>query len=228
MKKKTGAEGFFDDGLTYLVKNKEGDLWGVRPKHIHFEVWTDTVDMMETCDFRFYSVEKVEVESTGRILVDEESKTAEVTKSPAGPTIEYKKKQFSDVAFFRLGYFDYLKLNTQNMLMKYEASKWFSIDLILDYDDQRASIYVNQQPLKSASFFTQREDKLDSGNALSIYGLSPGGTSKFRNIKMCESICPEQALLATEFTDLSGAMLSYGSSFSLLVGSCTLFMSLLA
>ena len=40
------------------------------------------------------------------------------------------------------------------MLMKYEDAKWYNIDLILDYDDQRASIYVNDKPLKSASFFT--------------------------------------------------------------------------
>ena len=144
MKKKTGAEGFFDDGLTYLVKNKEGNLWDVRPKHIHFEIWTDTAEEMETCDFRFYSVKKVEEESQGRLLESEPTeKKGVVTASPKGPTVEYKKVQFSDVAFFRLGYFDFLKLNTQNMLRKYEANKWFSVDIILDYDDQRASIYVN-------------------------------------------------------------------------------------
>ena len=68
------------------------------------------------------------------------------------------------------------------MLVKYEEKTWYKIDIILDYDDQRASIYVNDAPLKSSSFFTQRKDKLKSGNALSIYGLSPNGESKFRNI----------------------------------------------
>ena len=47
---------------------------------------------------------------------EEEKKAQEVTASPTGPNSLYKKKEFSDVAFFRLGYFDYLKLNTQNML----------------------------------------------------------------------------------------------------------------
>lgn len=105
---------------------------------------------METCDLRFYSVEKVEAEAERRRLEGdagepgqedigkledgdeepanddeaskdedeekEDKKTPEVTASPTGPSSLYKKKEFSDVAFFRLGYFDYLKLNTQNML----------------------------------------------------------------------------------------------------------------
>ena len=66
-----------------------------------------------------------------------------MTASPAGPSKLYKKKEISDVAFFRLGYFNYLKLNTQNMLQQYTGEKWYSIDLIFDYDEQRVSIYVD-------------------------------------------------------------------------------------
>ena len=47
--------------------------------------------------------------------------------------------EFSDVAFFRLGFFDYAKLNVQNMLARYEASKWYAVDLVIDWDDQRVS-----------------------------------------------------------------------------------------
>lgn len=60
MRKKSDAEGFFDDGLTYLFKDNQGELIDLRPKHIHFECLTKTAEEMETCDFRFYSVEKVE------------------------------------------------------------------------------------------------------------------------------------------------------------------------
>ena len=77
-----------------------------------------------------------------------------MTASPAGPNALYVKKEFSDIAFFRLGYFDYLKLNTQNMLLKYEAEKWYSVDLILNFEEQRVSIYVDNEPLKSDAFFT--------------------------------------------------------------------------
>ncbi len=63
------------------------------------------------------------------------------------------------------------------------------VDLWLNWDDQRASIYINDEPIKSAAFFTQRKDKLEHANALSIYGLSPGSTSKFRNITVCDGKC---------------------------------------
>ena len=156
---------------------------------------------METCNLRFYSVknvDKVSTESTGRRLEDEEegekegeedTKTTKITAAPTGPTDQYERIQFSDVALFRLGYFDFLKLNTQNMLMPYEADTWYNVDLILDRDEQRISIYVNDKPLKSDTYFTQRKDKLVGGNALSIYGLSPDSVSEFRNIQVCNDIC---------------------------------------
>ena len=62
MTKKTteeGAEGFYDDGLTYLFRDAASELIEVRPRHIHFEVQTKTATEMESCDFRFYSVEQV-------------------------------------------------------------------------------------------------------------------------------------------------------------------------
>lgn len=122
------------------------------------------------------------VDNEGKEKEEELEKKGIVTASPAGPNSLYVKKEFSDVAFFRLGYFDYLKLNTQNMLLKFEAEKWYTVDLVLNYDEQRVSIYVDNEPLKSDAFFTQRKEKLSNGNAVSIYGLSPLSNSKFRNI----------------------------------------------
>jgi len=115
-----------------------------------------------------------------------------VTAAPSGPTADFKKIEFSDIALFRLGYFDFMKLNTNNMLMQYSADEWYRVDLLLDYDEQRVSIFVNELPLESSSFFTKRKDKLASGNALSIYGLTPDGVSSFKNIKMCNEICPSR------------------------------------
>ena len=135
MKKDSGAEGFFDDGLTYVFRDlKTGELNEVRPRHIHFEVKTDTEEDMETCNFRLYTVEKVavpvedakpEAPNTTRRLQDEQLNDADmtfssnrkpVTAAPKGPNKDYKKVEFSDTAFFRFGYFNYMKLNTQNML----------------------------------------------------------------------------------------------------------------
>ena len=89
MSKISGAEGFFDDGLTYLFKKSDGNLAAVRPRHIHFEIMTGTASETETCDFRFYSVEKVEAPAPGRLLDD--SSTEVITQSPTGPNAEYKK-----------------------------------------------------------------------------------------------------------------------------------------
>jgi len=83
MRKKSDAEGFFDDGLTYLFKDNQGELIDLRPKHIHFECLTKTAEEMETCDFRFYSVEKVEPEepeAEARRLDDHEEPVEATTK----------------------------------------------------------------------------------------------------------------------------------------------------
>lgn len=90
-----------------------------------------------------------------------------------------------------MGYFNYAKLNVeQNMLLQFGPDEWYNIDLIIDWSEQRVSIYMNDEPLKSASFFTQRKEKLESGNAVSIYGLTPGGVSRFKNLRIChDDVC---------------------------------------
>ena len=138
MSKKSTAEGFFDDGLTYLFKNESG-LVNIRPRHIHFEVKTLTAEV-ETCDLRFYSVDEVIVPEEGAEEAQEEQKEEdkktteeEVTSAPAGPNEEYVKVEFSDVALFRLGYFNYAKLNTESMVKQFKEDEWYVIDLIFDW-----------------------------------------------------------------------------------------------
>ena len=120
MTKKSTAEGFFDDGLTYVFKNESG-LVNIRPRHIHFEVKTLSAEV-ETCDLRFYSVEEVPVPEEAEEVQEEEKEEGketteeEVTSAPAGPNDEYVKVEFSDVALFRLGYFNFAKLNTESMV----------------------------------------------------------------------------------------------------------------
>lgn len=80
------------------------------------------------------------------------------------------------------------------MVRKFKKDIWYTINLIIDYDTQQVSIYVTEgngtpTPETSETFFTKRVTKLKEVNALSIYGLTPGNTSRFRNFKMCESIC---------------------------------------
>ena len=250
LQKSEGAEGFFNDGLTYLFTDGSG-LQEIRPKHIHFEVMTEGDDDFESCDLRFYSVEPVEdaeAEAASARLrnldghegddmdapedekpaeENKDKKQPEVTGAPKGPSKEYSAVEFSDVAFFRLGYFTYSKLNVENMLQKYEGGISYSVDLWLDWDDQRVSIYINDVPIKSAAFFTQKKDKIEHANALSIYGLSPGSTSKFRNITVCDGKCLAQK--DKDFENLSGALHGISmSAFSMAVGFSAILASLVA
>ena len=58
-----------------------------------------------------------------------------ITKAPTGPDAEYATVEYSDVAFFRLGYFNFAKLNTDSMIMEYEHAKWYSLDLLMNWDE---------------------------------------------------------------------------------------------
>ena len=74
------------------------------------------------------------------------------------------------------------------------------------------------------TFFTNRETKLESANALSLYGLSPGGLSEFRNLRVCKEVCTVDE--AKEMVDLSGATLGYNSAFSIVAGVSALYLAL--
>ena len=73
----------------------------------------------------------------------------------------WEKVPYSDVVLFRFGWFEYMKLNTQSMVKKFEHNIWYTINLIIDYDLQRVTIYVTvgdgePKAEKSEVFFTKR------------------------------------------------------------------------
>lgn len=47
----------------------------------------------------------------------------------------YLKKEWSDVAFFRFGYFNYQKMNLVNMVNKFTNATWYDIDLLIDWEN---------------------------------------------------------------------------------------------
>lgn len=91
-----------------------------------------------------------------------------------------------------------MKLNEMNMVTKFEEKTWYNIDLILNWEESKVSIYVNGEAKTTANFFINEKKNKNQekgtlkANAISIYGLSPGGTSQFSNIKMCNEICDEK------------------------------------
>lgn len=145
MTKKEGAAGFFDDGLTFVFRDADGEITDQRPTHIHFEVRTETPENKETCDLRLYSVAKKaqeEAPESGRLLQADDNEPpqqgdpptaeepapasedageqaeaateeqAEFETPPVGPSGDYEKVAYSDVALFRLGYYNMIKMNT--------------------------------------------------------------------------------------------------------------------
>jgi hypothetical protein len=81
------------------------------------------------------------------------------------------------VFFFRLGYLNYMKLNTESMVHKFEPNNWYKIDLLIHWDIQHVSIYVNDEPKAIQPFYNNSKDNVETTNAIALYGLSPGGNS---------------------------------------------------
>ena len=63
------------------------------------------------------------------------------------------------------------------------------VDMLIDWDLQTVSIYVDGIGIKAVPFFTKRATKLKKVNAVAIYGLTPGSISRFRNLKICNELC---------------------------------------
>lgn len=206
--KKLADQGFFDDGLVYLFDKADINK-KFKPKHIRYEIQTseESADM-ESCDFRLttYTAHVAPAEP-------EEKPQYEVETSPIGPPGFDRQGQY-DVGFVRLGYFNYLKLNTESMVMKFATETWYSIDLLIDWDEQqiiirsqvtgnteKEQIFSSRQP-----FFTKRKQRIDSANGISIYGLTPGSVSRFKNIKVCTEFCPGKSHLLNSLMAASNTL----------------------
>ena len=75
----------------------------------------------ESCDIRLTTVEKQEEGNT---------------------TI--KVKQQHDVFLYRMGYFNYQKLNMQNMVQRYEGETWYTVDILIDWEgSQTVTIFID-------------------------------------------------------------------------------------
>ena len=74
--------------------------------------------------------------------VEEDDRNITVTMSPKGPP-GFIKKPESDAIFFRLGYYNYMKLNRNSLIKKSELDVWYKVDLIIDWPSRLVSIYVD-------------------------------------------------------------------------------------
>ena len=60
-----------------------------------------------------------------------------------------------DVFLYRMGYFNYQKLNMQNMVQRYEGDKWYNVDIIIDWtqDQQTVTIFIDGVQKMQDNFF---------------------------------------------------------------------------
>jgi len=72
----------------------------------------------------------------------------------------FQRAKNRDIIFFRLGYLNYMKLNEKNMVQKFKKDEWYDVDLILNWELEKVSIYVNGVPKDAtADFFINEKRK---------------------------------------------------------------------
>lgn len=131
------AFGYFDDGLIYKWPT------GITPRHIHFEVQV-LDNTIEACDVHFFTLED---DPTNKDVVHDALNQYRFLR-PKGPN-GFARVENSDIFIFRMGYFNYMKLNVESMIYMSSANQWYSIDLIINWENQWITMYVDQQPFSA-------------------------------------------------------------------------------
>ena len=95
-----------------------------------------------------------------------------------------------------MGYHDYIKVNLLSYsLVNYNANQWYKADFLLDWEDDYAAFFIDGKFIANTWFYTRERDyqtKCDQKfiKALMLYTLTPGESSIFKDIRMCNEICP--------------------------------------
>lgn len=103
--------------------------------------------------------------------------------------LNYAKVKYSDVLLMRMGFFNHIKLNVNSMIKMFAEDTWMTVDMLIDWEFQTVSIYVDGEGVTAVPFFTKQALKLNEVNAIALYGLTPEGISRYRNLMVCEDIC---------------------------------------
>ena len=73
------------------------------------------------------------------------------------------------------------------MIHKSEPNTWYQVDMLLDWDLQNVSVYVDGVGQSVQPFFVARKTVLESVNAVAIYNLSPGSVCHFKELEVCDT-----------------------------------------
>lgn len=101
----------------------------------------------------------------------------------------------------------------------FEEGEWLSIDLLIDWEEQTVSIYVDGEGVLATPFFTKRKTTLKDINTVALYGLTPESVSRYRNLMVCEDICSGLDQTEAELKIIDGSIASIGLSIVTLLGA---------
>ena len=102
--------------------------------------------------------------------------------------------------FHRFGYYETFKINVKQFVdVKYEANRWYQMDILLDWTEFNVAFFIDGKYQLRTPFYSLERDKAlkvaqceeegNSVNTLSLYTLTPGVTSSFRDIRICKGYC---------------------------------------
>eukprot|EP00347_Sterkiella_histriomuscorum_P004990 403358323 len=121
---------------------------------------------------------------------DIESCDVRLTSINQNVTFFFNKVSWQDVLFYRFGYFNYQKMNLVSMVQKFTNDTWYQVDLLINWEAQDVTVYVDNQQLASDKFFTNSKTTINSANAIVLYNLTPGSSCSIKNLKICADRCP--------------------------------------
>ena len=89
------------------------------------------------------------------------------------------------------------------MDLKYAAETWYAIDILLDWDRQEVAFFVDGTFRQQVPFYSSERDKFlrelapetctaakkKVVDTLSLYTLTPGTTSSFAEVLVCQDFC---------------------------------------
>ena len=98
-----------------------------------------------------------------------------------------------------MGYYQTFKINTEQFVdVKYNVDTWYQLDILLDWYDSQIAFFIDGKYRTMTKFYSFMRDEHLKGqcedsqrvDTLSLYTLSPGVTSTFRQLRVCSQLCP--------------------------------------
>lgn len=129
------------------------------PQHIHFEILTYE-GIKETGDFRLVYLDPGKLSSNS-----------------------FSKYDNSDSIFFRFGFYNFIRVNLEDLVYSFEPVRWYIVDLLLNWDDQKVAIFIGGQYILTVDFFYSTNN-IPKCNAIMIYNLTPNSKIKLSNLQI--------------------------------------------